>query len=507
MNDTARKIIGNRWLTCISRAALGGILIIASVGKLQDHATFTNAVVDYGILPDFLARAYGFALPWAELFIGCCLVLGVFVRFASLLSIPIIFSFIVANVYGLLHTTPDMCGCLGKLVLLSHPVSLGIDIAMLLLAGQLWLNNRSGEFLSIGPLIYRLSTGSGGAVKFLFEKGSMLAVVVLAMALLACFAPDISGEPANAYLSISVDPGIGGSVTLSPPGDTYESGAEVTLTATAEDGYIFDHWSGDLSGSVNPATITMNSNKTVAAHFTATVWYTLTVEVDPVYGGNEVQISQPGPYEPGTVVTLTADPAAGYIFDHWSGDASGNTDTVTITMDSNKTVTAQFTATDNYTLTVVVDPVYGGNEVQISPLQDLYEPGTVVTLTADPAEGYIFDHWSGVSGDTSQVTITMDSNKTVTAHFTATDNYTLTVVVDPDYGGTIHIIDPFLDSYEPGTPVTYESGTPVKFKVTPSLSKYLFLHWEMGGDNIGEENPITIIMDSNKTITAKIDCG
>ena len=60
-----------------------------------------------------------------------------------------------------------------------------------------------------------------------------------------------------------------GTVALSPAGGTYDSGTVVTLTPTAATGYTFGGWSGDLSGTTSPATITMNSNKIVTALFTA----------------------------------------------------------------------------------------------------------------------------------------------------------------------------------------------------------------------------------------------
>jgi uncharacterized repeat protein (TIGR02543 family) len=412
---------------------LGALLIIASIGKLQDHGKFIDNVVDYGILPDFLAHAYGFILPWAELSIGCCLVLGVFVRFASLLSIPIIISFIVANVYSLVHGDAEICECLGDLVSLSHPVSLGIDIVMLTLAGQIWLNSRSGEFLGIGPLIYRLNIRRGGTKRFLFEKGSMLAVVILAMVLLAAFAPDISKEPADVDM------------------------------------------------------------------------YTLEVAVDPSDGGNQVQISPSGPYEAGTVVTLTAKPAEGYVFSHWD-DASGDTNPLTITMDSDKTATAHFIPTDMNTLTVVRDPAYGGNEVEISPLGP-YEAGDMVTLTAIPAGLYSFGGWSGdASGTTTSVTITMDSNKTVAAHFNATVTYPLTVIVDPADEGTVEISSP-LGSYETSTSLTlcYAPGTPVTLTISLNSSDYS-VDWYLGGSLKSNKESYTITMDSDKEITAEIDC-
>ncbi|MGH7600096.1 MAG: InlB B-repeat-containing protein, partial [bacterium] len=62
-----------------------------------------------------------------------------------------------------------------------------------------------------------------------------------------------------------------GSVTLDPVGGTYDAGTEVTLTATLGSGFQFSGWSGDLSGSTNPATITIDGNKNVTATFTTTL--------------------------------------------------------------------------------------------------------------------------------------------------------------------------------------------------------------------------------------------
>jgi uncharacterized repeat protein (TIGR02543 family) len=59
----------------------------------------------------------------------------------------------------------------------------------------------------------------------------------------------------------------GGSVTLDPPGGTYAGDTVVELTADADPGWVFSGWSGDLGGSANPETITMDANKTVTATF------------------------------------------------------------------------------------------------------------------------------------------------------------------------------------------------------------------------------------------------
>lgn len=59
-----------------------------------------------------------------------------------------------------------------------------------------------------------------------------------------------------------------GTVSRSPNATSYASGTVVTLTATAGSGFTFTGWSGDLTGTTNPATITMSANRSVTATFT-----------------------------------------------------------------------------------------------------------------------------------------------------------------------------------------------------------------------------------------------
>jgi len=56
---------------------------------------------------------------------------------------------------------------------------------------------------------------------------------------------------------------------LNPPGGLYTNGTVVTVTATPNSGYAFKNWSGNLSGSVNPTTITMTGDNSVTANFRA----------------------------------------------------------------------------------------------------------------------------------------------------------------------------------------------------------------------------------------------
>ncbi|MCB9088786.1 MAG: hypothetical protein H6628_10805 [Calditrichae bacterium] len=58
-----------------------------------------------------------------------------------------------------------------------------------------------------------------------------------------------------------------GSITVDPSGSIFDSSAVVTLTALPGPGYTFTGWSGDLSGTLNPQTLTMDFHKSVTATF------------------------------------------------------------------------------------------------------------------------------------------------------------------------------------------------------------------------------------------------
>jgi len=160
----------------------------------------------------------------------------------------------------------------------------------------------------------------------------------------------LSGKVDWAFVGLEMKPQLSlttntvgsGSILLSPPGDNYDAGTVVTLTATPAAGYQFSGWSGDLSGAANPAAITMNGNKTVTATFTPLPPPQYTLTINKIGSGKVTLDPAGGIYDEGTVVTLTAAPATGYQFSEWSGDLSGSANPATITMNANKTVTTTF---------------------------------------------------------------------------------------------------------------------------------------------------------------------
>ena len=115
-----------------------------------------------------------------------------------------------------------------------------------------------------------------------------------------------------------------------------------------------------------------------------------------------------GEYEQGTSVTLTAIPNTGYTFTGWSGNATGTSASLNITIIGNTSVTANFEPI-SYTLTVNAGA--GGS---VSSSGGTYDYGTQVTLSAIPDEGNVFSSWSNGLTDTN-ITITISENTELTA--------------------------------------------------------------------------------------------
>ncbi len=136
-------------------------------------------------------------------------------------------------------------------------------------------------------------------------------------------------------------------VTRSPSKSTYYEGESVTLdgesvtlTANPAAGYAFSYWSGDHIGTSNPATVVMDSNKTVYAHFT---------ELDHVYALDRDRRqrhrhpqSRQAHILRGRIGTLTAHRAPAGIFVRWWGSIASTNNPVTFTMNNNKAVKVTF---------------------------------------------------------------------------------------------------------------------------------------------------------------------
>ena len=219
-------------------------------------------------------------------------------------------------------------------------------------------------------------------------------------------------EAPVAEYALSVDQTGNGTIVTAPQQATYAFGTQVTLTAEPATGWRFVEWAGDASSTDNPFIVTMNGAKSIVAHFEPleVKEYFLITEIE---GEGEVTRSAPGPYASGSQVTLTAEPVAGWRFMEWTGDASGTDNPFTVTMTSDKFITAHFEQI-TYTLTTSIE-----GQGQVSRSTDgPYAAGAQVTLTAVPAAGWRFVEWTGdVDSTDNPLTVTMNSAKMITAVF------------------------------------------------------------------------------------------
>jgi surface protein len=139
----------------------------------------------------------------------------------------------------------------------------------------------------------------------------------------------------------------------------------------------------------------------------------------------------------------------------------------------------------------------GGGSVSTSGGE--YNENTSVSITANPQQGYEFSGWTGTTLTGSSISIKVTSNQTITANFTRSI-YTLTV-------GSIGSGEVTQQVINSARGEDYESGKTIRLTATPE-SQFLFYDWEQLNNNLSEytyENPLEVIMDGSKTVTATFE--
>ncbi len=231
--------------------------------------------------------------------------------------------------------------------------------------------------------------------------------------------------------------------TITTPTDlVVDVGSTVRLVAVPGPRMDFRSWSGHnigaCDGSTSPScTFTVGSG---GAFIASSFYYNLNLRIVDTNGRSltgctiHVRANPSGvserDYGPGTLrvyvptyqtIYLTPNPCPGYKFDHWVGDCSGSTCTLTNfrpawSMDLPATVTAVYRG--NRKLTVEVE---GAGTTVPSPGIHYYGDGQVVRLVARAYAGYDFDHWvvDGVpASDQATMSVTMTEDHVIRAIFT-----------------------------------------------------------------------------------------
>jgi len=232
------------------------------------------------------------------------------------------------------------------------------------------------------------------------------------------FTIEEESDPVYYTLTIDASPSDGGTTDPSVETHSYLEGTVVDLEAFPNSGYSFDEWTGDKNTENNPTTITMSRDKSVTAHFSedGPTYYSLTVTASPSEGGNvEVLNMDTGNFDivedshtfdnllEGTEFELVycEDWENDWAFDKWTGDVDSNDehdDPLTVIMDDDKSVTANFVLTGHNPPNEPSNPSPSDGAPQVSKSTDLG------WSCSDPdGDSLVYDIYFGTSSNPGKV--------------------------------------------------------------------------------------------------------
>ena len=235
-------------------------------------------------------------------------------------------------------------------------------------------------------------------------------------------------------IAVSVNDEERGKALLSPEGQIIE-GDEVTLTATANEGFVFNYWESNDEIISNSATYTFaaSTSTTYIAVFDEKLPDSFVVSAstnNSTFG----TVSGTGQYELNANVELVATANEGYKFVNWTdadGEEVSTEETYSFAATADVALTANFEA-----IQYVVTLTFEGEGTVTGA--GTYNYGDEVTITATPAEHNELMFWlDGQLGDMVSTdlsfTITVTSDTTIHAVFVSTlcqiDTYA-------EFGGT-----------------------------------------------------------------------
>ena len=275
----------------------------------------------------------------------------------------------------------------------------------------------------------------------------------------------------------------------------YEHGTGVQIQAIPAENYIFLGWSGGTTADSTAATTTINlvEDTSLFANFQyKDSGHSLQIATEPTNGGTATGA---GSYPENATANLLAIPAEGYKFTGWTGGTvkSPSSAQTQATVSGNLVLTANFALLENFTLSTKPNPASAGTASGAGQ----YLEGTDIEVTAIPAEGYTFIGWSGgQTADPSGLTTThtLSGNTTLYANFlySGPSSHTLSLAISPWDAGSL------------AGAGAYGHGASVLISAT-ARPGYLFRHWTDGAGTTITQNPASILLEANHSLTAIFD--
>jgi LCP family protein required for cell wall assembly len=289
--------------------------------------------------------------------------------------------------------------------------------------------------------------------------------------------------------TLTMDVAGSGTGTITPSAGAYAEaiGAVVTITATPTGGSTFAGWTktGDCditSSSSLTTTVTVNGTCTVTATFNAPASYTLTMAKAGSGTGNVTPSAGDYPEAPGTVVSISATPTGGSTFAGWTKTGScdiadAGSQNTSVTVNGDCTVTATFTASTTYTLTMEKG---GTGDGTLTPAAgpSTQTKGSPVSILASPDGSSTFVEWQVTAGtatfddpNSASTTVTASANCTIKAIF----NSSGPTMYNYSYSKDESIATGTVDSSQPSG--SYAAGTTITITAVPDDPSTYTVEW------------------------------
>ncbi|MFA5367493.1 MAG: cohesin domain-containing protein [Dehalococcoidia bacterium] len=246
----------------------------------------------------------------------------------------------------------------------------------------------------------------------------------------------LTANYAQIQYTLTIGSADNGTTTPGAGAHEYGCGSDATVTAHPDICYVLDYWASSnpaINGSTdNPLVINMVADYDVAPVFVISDTFTLTLQADPIAGGDPYYDGT-GTYDCGDVVNIYADPDPCYEFVEWTGTAvddgkvaDPNAADTTVIMHSNYTLTANYEI-KTFTLTTNVLPAEAADAGATVSGAGTYNCSESAPIQAYPAGSYSFAYWTSddpaINGSTNiSESVLMDSDKSVTANFVINPN-------------------------------------------------------------------------------------
>ncbi len=337
-----------------------------------------------------------------------------------------------------------------------------------------------------GQILYT-TDGSAPSLSSRYYGGPFVitnSVLLRALAL----SEDLINQSTNEAVSIQIVPTYtlststfgSGQIERTPSIARYMQDEVVEIKAIPSEGFRFARWEEDLIGAFPNRNVAMSRDKTVRAVFEAIPRYTLATIAK---GGS---VTGSGSYYQGSTVQLQATPSTGWSFLGWTGDFVGTDSSFSWTVESPASFVANFGTTISNVAT-------GSGQIILEPALAVYPYGTEVRVIPAPNAGFALALWGASgAGQPKSEWILKVTNATpkITALFQALATDKAVLTAQSTLGG--RVTQAAVDGiYAKGTSVVL---TPV------AEAGYEFTGWS--GDASGSANPLTVVLDSSKTIKA-----